>query len=210
MAAGSPAIDRWSELDPEPDEPTALQAVPDEGAEREGISEQVFALIYSQMRAIAAASHQELDDLVQIAAEQAFRALPQFEGRSRLSTWTYRICYHVLIDHERWSKRFFRRFAVGHQLPEQDDPAPLAEESLERRERITRLRAALSRVAPKRRAVVVLHDLEGLSIDEVAEIVGAKKNTVKSRLRDGHRQLARLLSEDPYFGDAACARKENP
>lgn len=190
------AVDRWTELAAKP--------------EAADLADQVFELVYTQMRAIAAARHQELDDLVQIAAEQAFRALPSFEGRSQLSTWTYRICYHALVSHERWSSRFFRRFIVGREAPEWDDPTPLAEEELLRRERAARLRAALACVAPKRRAVVVLHDLEGLSIDEVADIVGAKRNTVKSRLRDGHRQLAKLLREDPYFGDAAGGHSDEP
>lgn len=161
---------------------------------------QIFALVYRQMRAIAARRREELDDLVQIAAERAIRGLAGFQGRAELSTWTYRICYLTLISHERSLSRFLARFVTQGEVPESLDPTPSAPESLERFERIDRLREALAKVAPKRRAVVVLHDLEGLDIDEVALIVGAKRNTVKSRLRDGHRQLAKLLAKDPYFG----------
>jgi RNA polymerase sigma-70 factor (ECF subfamily) len=160
----------------------------------------VFALVYRQMRAIAARRREELDDLVQIAAERAIRGLGGFQGRAELSTWTYRICYLTLISHERSLSRFVARFVTAGEVPDSPDPTPSAPDSLERFERIDRLREALARVGPKRRVVVVLHDLEGLDIDEVAKIVGAKRNTVKSRLRDGHRQLAKLLAKDPYFG----------
>lgn len=168
-------------------------------------AEALFALVYKQMRALAAVrKSRDLDDLVQLALERVVRGLPSFERRSELSTWTYRICYLTLIDHERGATRWLRRFVVGRELPETPHPGPTPAQSLEVGERIQRLRDALRRVSPKRRAVVILHDLEELGLDEIAEIVGAKRNTVKSRLRDGHRQLARLLRDDPYFGDEAC------
>jgi RNA polymerase sigma factor (sigma-70 family) len=165
---------------------------------------QIFSLVYRQMRSIAQKRSRDLDDLVQIAAERAIRGLPGFQGRAELSTWTYRICYLTLVSHERTLSRFLSRFVTKDELPDPPDPTPSVADHLERQERIERLRVALARLAPKRRAVVVLHDLEGLDIDEVAIIVGAKRNTVKSRLRDGHRQLAKLLKKDPYFGEAAC------
>ena len=174
------------------------------GADDEARAREIFALVYRQMRSIAAARSRDLDDLVQIATERALRGLPSFEGRSELSTWTYRICYLTLVTHERTLARFFKRFVFRDVVPERRDPSELPFESLERRERVQRLREALAQVSPKRRVVVVLHDLEGLDIDEITAIVGAKRNTVKSRLRDGHRQLARLLADDPYFGDEAC------
>ena len=75
-----------------------------------------------------------------------------------------------------------------------------AYEVLECVERAARLRAALERIPPNRRAVVILHDLEGLPLGEVAEIVGANLLTVRSRLRDGRKVLLRELEADPYFG----------
>ncbi len=165
---------------------------------------EIFSLVHRQMRSIAARRSSDLDDLTQIAAERALKGLPGFRGRAELSTWTYRICYLTLISHERSLSRFIARFVTRDVVPDSPDPTPSAPECLEQVERIDRLRDALGRLGPKRRTVVVLHDLEGLGLDEVACIVGAKRNTVKSRLRDGHRQLARLLANDPYFGDVAC------
>ena len=183
----------------------AAEAASDDAIAVTPCAEQIFGLVYRQMRAITAARSRELDDLVQIAAERALRGLSSFQQRSELSTWTYRICYLTFISHERAAHRWLRRVVHG-EVDERTDPLPTPAESLEQRERVERLRRALLQVSPKRRAVVVMHDLDGLDIDEVARIVGAKRNTVKSRLRDGHRQLARLLADDPYFGDRACAR----
>lgn len=81
-------------------------------------------------------------------------------------------------------------------------------ELLEQRERAGRLRQALEQVSPKRRLVVVLHDLEELELEEIAAIVGANLHTVRSRLRDGRRLLAQALERDPYFGDGACSEEE--
>jgi RNA polymerase sigma-70 factor (ECF subfamily) len=52
-------------------------------------------------------------------------------------------------------------------------------------------------LSDKHRAVVVLHDLEGFDVDDIAGIVGANTLTVRSRLRDGRRQLRRLLKLRP-------------
>ena len=170
----------------------------------------IFALVYRQMRALAGRAP-DLDDLVQMASEQVFRSLPRFEDRSALATWTYRICYFTLSKQRRWYKRWLRRFSYtgdGYQTDDIDVSHLQCTDMLEQRERANRLRRALEQVSPKRRLVVVLHDLEELELEEIAAIVGANIHTVRSRLRDGRRLLARALEQDPYFGDGACSEEE--
>ncbi len=58
------------------------------------------------MRALAG-PRQDLDDLVQAAAERALKALERFEGRSALSPFTYGIVYRTLLDHQRWYRAAF-------------------------------------------------------------------------------------------------------
>ena len=70
---------------------------------------ELLSLLYRQMRTLAG-PRVDIDDLVQAAAERALRALDRFEGRCSLSTFTYQISYRTLIDHERWYRRFRRRF----------------------------------------------------------------------------------------------------
>jgi RNA polymerase sigma factor (sigma-70 family) len=177
--------------------------------EHEARLDQVFSLVYRQMSSLLATSDRaELDDLAQIAAEQAVRALPRFRGGSALGTWTYRICYSTLLKHQRFWGRWRRRFRLTHrgELPEPPAEQTTVPEALEAFERIERLRRAVAELPPKRRAAVVLHDLEGLELTEIAVIVGSGIATVKTRLRDGRRMLARVLRNDPYFGDLACRR----
>jgi RNA polymerase sigma-70 factor (ECF subfamily) len=161
--------------------------------------EQVFALVYRQMHALYGRYRPDFDDLVQVASEQALRSLPSFRNECALSTWTYRICYRAVLKHRRWSERWLRRFTLD--APTADAPDRVdAGETLEQRERIHRLHAALDRLSQKGRAVVVMRDLEGLDISAISEIVGTSEGTVRTRLRDGRRKLAGFLKTDPYFG----------
>ena len=114
-----------------------------------------------------------------------------------------------MLKHERWYRRWLRRFALTEpdELSEAEGFALPDDFVLEQLERSARLRKAVDRLSPKRRAVVVLHDLEGLAVDAVARVVKANPNTVRSRLRDGRSDLARILAKDPYFGDEACRQR---
>lgn len=162
-------------------------------------ADQLLALLYRQMRALAG-PRQDLDDLVQAAAERALKALPRFEGRSALATFTYGIVYRTLIDHQRWYRRFQRRFS----LETREEPADLAfprssETDLRELERARRLYAALEQLPNEKRLTLILHDLEGLEVASVASISGANELTVRSRLRDAHKKLAEILRKDPLF-----------
>jgi RNA polymerase sigma-70 factor (ECF subfamily) len=181
-----------------PDAPLRAEVVPDEDG--------LFDLVYRQMRSLASRRDPDFDDLVQDAVEQALMARAHFAGRSKFSTFTYQICHRTVLRRRRWYARWLRRFTLSQtgDLPEaspvlQDDAAPTAaREALERAER---LQDALAKLPSKKRVVVVLHDLEGLPCEEIALVVDSKLGTVRSRLRDGRRELLELLASDPYFGE---------
>jgi RNA polymerase sigma-70 factor (ECF subfamily) len=162
---------------------------------------ELFEAVFHRMRALAGGGAPDLDDLVQTAAEQIFKNLPSFEGRSDVLTWVYAVCYRVLLKRRRW----YRRWSVRFRLEQAGDPVPAAAEEtlpgaeLERRERARVLRGALARLSEKHRAVVVLHDLEELSVAEVAVIVDCNELTARSRLRDARKRLRALLDADPAF-----------
>lgn len=167
--------------------------------------DEVFALVYRQIRQLA--GRRDVDELAQVAAEQAIRGLSGFAAQSALSTWTFRICYLTVRKHDRWYRRWLRRFVLTDdgELPEQAaEREAAADNRLVSGERAARLRAALSMLSPKRRAVVVLYDLEGCSVEEIAAIVDAHPRAVRLRLRDGRKALAQILARDPYFGVEAC------
>jgi RNA polymerase sigma-70 factor (ECF subfamily) len=160
---------------------------------------ELFEALYRRMATLAGRSAPDLDDLVQQAAEQVIKSRERFEGRSDLSTWIYAVCYRVLLKQRRW----YRRWSVRFRLEQDGDPTPrdevLPAASLERRERARRLQAALDRLSERHRAAVVLHDVEELSIAEIAAIVGSNEMTVRSRLRDGRRRLRDILSAERGF-----------
>jgi RNA polymerase sigma-70 factor (ECF subfamily) len=116
----------------------------------------------------------------------------------------------TLRKHDRWLRRWLRRFTLSEngELPETATDAATPDEAMLRDERIRRVRHALGQLSSRRRAVVVLYDMEGLSIEEIATIVHAHPTAVRSRLRDGRHALAQLLANDPYFGIEACRRME--
>jgi RNA polymerase sigma-70 factor, ECF subfamily len=162
-------------------------------------SDELLALLYRQMRSLAG-PRQDLDDLVQAAAERALKALERFEGRSSLSTFTYGIVYRTLIDHQRWYRRFQRRFTLD--APEEVDNLAFprtSETDLRELNRARRLYAALEQLPTEKRAALILHDLEGLDVSAVAVICAVGELTVRSRLRDAHKKLAELLRRDPLF-----------
>lgn len=199
-----------SGLEGTPEPVAILDAAParSPAAQDEAGADAVFPLVYRMMHALAGPSR-DLDDLVQAANEQVLRSLPSFEGRARFSTWVYRICYLTMLKESRWHRRWLRRFTLTDdgELPEHADGGSSAELVL-RRERERRLRAAIARLSPKRRAALVMRELQGMEIDEIAAIVGANALTVRSRVRDAKSELSALLAADPYFGDAACSGLE--
>jgi RNA polymerase sigma-70 factor (ECF subfamily) len=152
----------------------------------------------------------DLDDLVQLAAEQVFVSLPSFGQRSDLMTWVYTICYRVLLRNRRFYQRFRLRFSLEDEAELQLARDESTSAALENWERARRLHAALARLSDKYRAVVVLHDLEELPVRDIARIVEAGELTVRSRLRDGRKQLKKFLDEDTADGTCGGQHELTP
>jgi RNA polymerase sigma-70 factor (ECF subfamily) len=157
---------------------------------------ELFEAVYRRMAALAGRHASDFDDLVQLAAEQVFKSRASFQGGSELLTWVYAVCYRVLLKQRRW----YRRWSLRFRLEGDDDPVPSDERlpslDLERRERARLLQVGLDRLSERHRAVVVLHDLEELSVAEIAAIVDSNELTVRSRLRDGRKRLRAFLAAD--------------
>jgi RNA polymerase sigma-70 factor (ECF subfamily) len=118
-----------------------------------------------------------------------FRKARQFEGRSAVGTWIYRIAVNSCYDQLRRAQR-----RPTERLPEHIDPSdPSAEEAIESAGLRPEIEVALSSLSPDFRNAVILSDLEGLSLPEVADVLGVPVGTVKSRLFRGRRLLAQRL-----------------
>jgi len=144
----------------------------------------------------------DLDDLVQEVFVIAFRGLERFRGDARLSTWLYRICVNVALGRIRTRKR--RPPAVGvadldqaatdpslTERPEQPD------RSLERRQEREIVYRALEQLAPKKRIVLYLHEIEGLDLKEIAYVVDSNPVTVRTRLFYARREFYRVIAGEP-------------
>jgi len=144
------------------------------------------------------------DDAIDIAQEafvKAYSKLRSFDSSSAFYTWLYRIAINTAIDYLR--KRKSRptdsldddRFTeIGFEPPSKD-PSADPEKVVTRHEQTTALKNAIGLLSEKLKTVVVLHDIEGLSQEEVAEILKVPVGTVKSRVSRARTELKYLLQK---------------
>lgn len=147
----------------------------------------------------------DLDDLVQEVFVIAFRGLERFRGDARLSTWLYRICVNVALGRIRTRRR--RPTAIG--MTDLDtaaiDPSlterpETPERSMQRRQDQERVHRALEMLAPKKRIVLYLHEIEGLDLKEIAYLVDSNPVTVRTRLFYARREFYKVLAGEPIGG----------
>jgi RNA polymerase sigma-70 factor (ECF subfamily) len=135
--------------------------------------------------------HEDARDVTQDVFVAALRALKSFRGDAQLSTWLHRVAVNASLDLVR---RRGRREGSG--LEEIED-APTAEPGPETAAidsvRAREVHRALGRIAADQRAVIVLHDLQGLDYAEVAATLEIPVGTVKSRLHRARLALAKEL-----------------
>jgi len=118
-----------------------------------------------------------------------FRKAAQFKGDSALGTWIYRIAVNTCYDQIRKSGR-----RPTDSLPDHLEPPDLgAEDAIEAAGLRPEIERALASLPPEFRAAVVLSDLEGMPLPEVAQALGVPLGTVKSRVFRGRRLLAERL-----------------
>jgi len=139
----------------------------------------------------------ELDDLVQEVFVIAFRGMERFRGDAKLSTWLYRICVNVALGRLRSKSRRAPPVPYGDLLEETVDEAQVAPDlKLERREELQRVYRTLEHLAPKKRIVFVLHEIQGLDIKEIADIVRAPLVTVRTRLHYARKEFYKRIAEE--------------
>jgi RNA polymerase sigma-70 factor (ECF subfamily) len=134
----------------------------------------------------------EREDAVQDIFVSLYRALPGFRGEARFSTWVYRIAArHAIYLGRRRRARQLLSTLVLREPAAAPAFAPPAE-AIERREEIALLDRLLARLSVKKRTALVLFEIEGLAVEEIAEVAGCPVNTVWSRLHHARAELMRL------------------
>jgi RNA polymerase sigma-70 factor (ECF subfamily) len=140
----------------------------------------------------------DADDLAQETFVEALRSAHRFAGTARAYTWLYAILLRCARQRRRGHRRWLRRMQELWQrlLREATTDAP-ADGSLEVRQWRESLWAEVARLPTAQRDVLVLRYSEGLTYEEIAEVLGCPPGTAKSRVHHGLKKLrARLGSED--------------
>jgi RNA polymerase sigma-70 factor (ECF subfamily) len=133
----------------------------------------------------------EREDLVQQVFLELHHALPRFRGEARFATFLYRIVSNVCCDHlQRHRNR--PRVVPLDALEETRDPRPSPEEWVGRVREIELSWRLLDRIAPKKRIAFLLRVVEGLSLEEISAVVGARPPAVWARVRAAERELSTL------------------
>ena len=145
------------------------------------------------------ANRSDAADVLQEVFVKVFRKIEQFHGESSLRTWIYRIAVNEASNHRRgWLRRIRREpISLDEGKPEpvthgQKEDTPYHQ--LELAERRERVRRALASLAQPYRTVVVLREIEGLSYEEISQVMGVAEGTIKSRLVRGRELLRRKLA----------------
>jgi RNA polymerase sigma-70 factor, ECF subfamily len=132
------------------------------------------------------------DDVTQQIFLKLFTAIQQFRGDSEFTTWLYRLVVNACLDERRRRKRLLPwgestvPTSHGHRKPQEQQYARL--------ELAAAVQEAIAELKPKFRMPILLKYIEGLSYEEIADVMGCSKGTVASRLNRGHSQLAKRLS----------------
>ncbi len=138
----------------------------------------------------------DAEDVIQEVFIQVFRSLVSFRGESRFSTWLHRVTVNVTLMHIRAARS---RPQLGHELshepPAPDDHSPV--EGAARNERMRALYKILDTLSDKKRAVFILHDLEGTPAGQIATMLDIPVLTVRTRLFYARKEVYAAMACDP-------------
>jgi len=140
--------------------------------------QRMFSVARSVIRDAALA-----EDVVQEAFIKAYRAMPEFRGDSRLSTWLYRITYLSAIDMQRQQSRYMQLAdkLQSHEIADATTTEPV-EAALEVRHLRTQIDHALMNLSPFEQTVFTLRHLQNFKLREIAIVVDRSEGTVKNIL----------------------------
>lgn len=143
---------------------------------------------------------EDAQDVVQETFLSAYQSLDSFKGDSLFFTWLYRIAINTAISLKR-KRRAVLSIDLARNGESSPEPLDLSDQgqpglALEKAEEGRRVQAALSRLSPEHRTVLVLKDMEGQKYEAIAEVLGVPIGTVRSRLHRARLELRELLERD--------------
>jgi RNA polymerase sigma factor RpoE len=159
--------------------------------------ERIYATVYHMT-----SNHEDANDLTQDTFVKAYRALKSFKGDSSFYTWIYRIAVNKSINFLKQRKNRMQISLNDVDFNAENDPdlVALVSDKTPRRdlnlsELQEKLNEALQKLSEQHRMVVTLHDIQGLSHEEIGKIMECNVGTVRSRLFYARQQLQAYLSD---------------
>jgi len=159
--------------------------------------ERIYATIYHMT-----SNHDDANDLAQDAFIKAFQALKSFKGGSSFYTWLYRIAVNKTINFLKQRKNRVHMSLNDLDFNTENNPdlvALISDKNPRREAGLSelqeKLNAALLRLSEPHRLVVVLHDVQGQSHEEIAKVMDCNIGTVRSRLFYARQQLQSYLAD---------------
>ena len=158
---------------------------------------QVINLAYGML-----SDTEDATDAAQEVFIKVYRNIDRFEGKSSLSTWIYRITSNVCKDFLRKRTRTIQSVSIYESSEDDDDrpmeikdSSPTPQEHMEITETQREVRKALDELPEEYKSVFVMYDLEGLSYDDISNVLQCPVGTIKSRLNRARKALKKNLSE---------------
>ncbi|MDQ2800704.1 MAG: sigma-70 family RNA polymerase sigma factor [Armatimonadota bacterium] len=147
-------------------------------------------------------SSDDAEDLTQEVFIRMYTSIDSFRSQSSLNTWLFRIAGNLCIDRFRRSKNRTAAYSLDDPISDGEgetgrevaDHTYEPQRLLENEEMAEQIQGALAQLPEKLRATLLLHDIEGLPYEEIAQVVGCPLGTVKSRLFNARMQLRQRLS----------------
>lgn len=132
------------------------------------------------------------DDLVQEALLKAYLSFERFEGRSRFSTWLFRIAFNCWYDSQKKAGKESEWLSLEDRPPE-GFPTDATESEIDRSHEYQQLHQAIGNLPLQEQTVILLYYMEEKSIKEIEIITGMPSGTVRSHLSRGRRHLKEYL-----------------
>ncbi|MCD8180044.1 MAG: sigma-70 family RNA polymerase sigma factor [Firmicutes bacterium] len=170
-------------------------------------SREAFNILFSRYRSqvvnIAYGMLSDKEDAYDAAQEvfiRVYKSIESFKEQSSFATWLYRITANVCSDILRKRQKNSNVISINQALDEKKeldirDDSPTPEESMELSERQKAVREAISSLKEEHRIIITLCDFEGLSYDEISEVLSIPAGTVKSRINRARNALKKKLME---------------
>ena len=166
----------------------------------EQLVEETYEFVFASLVRLTGGDRDLAADLCQEAYRRAWQSLSGFSGRSKITTWLYRIAYTTFLNH-------IRRPQLVQPFEDEEeqrvvDPSPSAAESTEGRLFAGNLRRCVMKLPEELRFAVTAHFWAELSVKEIARLQGVTQMGVRKRLKRAYRHLDVLLEQGAMGGES--------